>query len=332
MKIQHLLIAALFVVAGCSSNTAGSSTDAGSSTSVSSTKSSPSAVPGGTTDSKGSPAASSGSNPLASGSSQPGSAAATGKPGTSNSASITATKPGTAPASPAAASASANGPYTFAFNPPNGASVTLEMKQTVPTGPDKMGTVTSRVKSTYHTAKGGNINGTMKIVSLDMSALFGSVPSAQKGQLEAQLKKMMKDLSAAKIEVVYDKTGKVVSSKVDGAAATKNMFEGVMQTMGNVAAYPTHPVKVGDTWESQGAGPTASAVTYKLLKVISEGGKQVAVVSTSVDTKSTSATVKGTSEFELATGLPISAEVTTSFKNPQTGKTANMKMTMKRVG
>lgn len=326
MKLQHWIIAAMFVVAGCSSSTGGDTSAANkpaaaqSGASASNTSSSSASASANPADAS-SPLAASSSNSTAPGTAAAGASAP-------SSTTLSASKPGAVPdaKSAPAAVASATGPWTLQFNPPNGVVELITMQQTIPISPTKTGTIGTKVQSTYHTQKDGSFKGTTKILDMDMSALTAGIPAAQKAQASAQIKKMMDDLKSSTLTVVMDKKGKVLSTKASGSGGAEALYQGLASSMGGLNSYPDHPVKVGDTWKSETKTPVERTTTFKLVKVETQNGQQVAVVQSTTSINKGAMSANSVSKFFLKTGLPISSDVTTTIKNPQTGKVQSLTM------
>ncbi|HZH98899.1 MAG TPA: hypothetical protein VEX38_08000, partial [Fimbriimonadaceae bacterium] len=118
---------------------------------------------------------------------------------------------------------------------------------------------------------------------------------------------------------VMDRTGKTVQGS-GGAGAS----------MGAAAAFPTHPVKVGDTWESESEvqGKKVKAQN-KFVKVETVNGKEAAHIQVTIpDQKDIKMTKPLDMWVELSNGMLLKMEM--EGQSP-TAPDNKMQMTMTRV-
>lgn len=125
------------------------------------------------------------------------------------------------------------------------------------------------------------------------------------------------------MSVTDDRLGHPLSTDVTGAPAA--MTESMKKQGGGLgAAYPDHPVKIGDTWTSEGdVQGQKLKLTYKLVKVAPVGGKDAAFLEATPDASSTMK-ISGpmTLTVDLATGMPIS----TNFSGEANGQKVMVEM------
>lgn len=331
MKSRYLLFLAVAAVIGCSKG----ASDTGSSASTTGTTTTSTGTTGttGTTATTGGPKSTGtgGTTSLTGTSGTAGSTATTGSstpttasgtPGTGTAApaatgstGATATNvPGSSP-NPTSTSTGTGPSYTLTLSPANGEVTKYAVKAEVPMA--GKGEVDASLKTIYHVAN-GKIASTVQITSFNADKLFGAIPADQKKQAETALKGMMKSLMAARIKIVQDKTGKVISKTIDG----DDQIKGFMQQFGGASnsPLPSKPVKVGDTWTIPSTNKAVSDVSCKLVDVKTVKGKKVAVIGITVSAQDGKISTNGTSTVDLKTGVLITGTSDTKMTG-QDGKT-----------
>lgn len=137
---------------------------------------------------------------------------------------------------------------------------------------------------------------------------------------------VMDAMKKMKVISVTDATGKTLSTKLEGAPP------GTPAPDTANAAYPTNPIKVGDTWEGTSkTGGVEVKGKYKLVKIETQNGMEVAVVESTLEGLPAGASQDGpaVTSFEIATGMPVLMTMKMKMKGPD-GKDSVMTTEMKR--
>jgi hypothetical protein len=138
---------------------------------------------------------------------------------------------------------------------------------------------------------------------------------------------VMDAMKKMKVTQVQDPTGKTLDVKMEGAPA------GTPPMDTNSPSLPSGPVKVGDTWEGtsklQG---TEIKSKYKLAKIETQGGKQVAVIESTTEGLPGGMVQDGPAitTIEVATGMLMGMESKMKVKGPD-GKEQTVSTSMKRI-
>jgi len=154
---------------------------------------------------------------------------------------------------------------------------------------------------------------------------------AQSDQLVAEFKKTSDAMKAVTIIEVMNHQGLVTKTTVTGGdprmAKAIQQFGGAMTS--NIARFPAHPIKIGDTWQVT-SGNLHAPITFKLSAVKTVNGRQVAELSENSDQDKSGiqSTSTSTMEIDLATGMINSDEI--SSTTTMQGKSSKMVLTIQR--
>lgn len=333
MKSRFLILIALAAIFGCSkggsdnttgttttgtttSTTGGASTTGTGGSTATSTTGTAGSTATSTTGTSGSTATTTG----ATGTGTPTTATGIPKTGAPGATGATGSTPQTTQST---ASSSLAGPaYTLVLNPSNGEVAKYKVTADLPNGE-----VEAAIKTIYQVAS-GKISSTVQITSFNADKILAAMPADQRKQATTALNGMMKDMMAAKIKIVQDKTGKVITKDVVGSDNVK----GFMQQFGgaNNSPLPPHPVKVGESWTIPAPTKDVSDVTCKLIAVKTQGGHQVAVIGISVSAQGGKVTTAGTSTVDLKSGILILGTSDTKMTGAD-GKSLETKTSIKKI-
>ncbi|MBC8065226.1 MAG: hypothetical protein H7Y17_10375 [Chlorobia bacterium] len=114
---------------------------------------------------------------------------------------------------------------------------------------------------------------------------------------------VMDAMKKMKVITEMDSSGKSLSTKIEGAPA------GTPTPDASSTTYPTTPIKVGDTWEGTvKMSGTEMKTKYKLAKIETVGGMEVAVLESTTEGMPAGASQDGptVTSVEIATGMPVS--------------------------